>query len=398
MADELQGEKVQKTYFRKLLDALGARGLVLLLALPMVTALGTFSPETVREPVAGVLLTVTLVAAFFLDERWFPDEEIDIVGVSLIAVAVAYTGIKLAGFSFSWWVGFLSAVFVFGAVLYEYISGGTDDETIQYTEADVIRVDIVGLVAAETLLFYAILRAAGWGNFAHSATFGVIVFILYTATVSAFAGYNVVTRQPREITIDDEMYDKIIGVVREVRDVSSDGVRNALATKIRLVIEGLEGVKLPTKIQDRYGEIPIILPTHAPAAVLTQAQTDEVIKEAEDAEFTGYVVHGDRTLLFRNGALFKYYHDGDYGYEKKEVPKTVADTTYHELSHSSVNEIDDLTPKKESVITPDEAKEKREVERTSSSDEVLEVGGNKINMDEMFERADEVIEEIEKGS
>lgn len=397
MENELAGENVQSTYLRKLLDTLGARGVVLLAALPIVTVVGSYSPETVGQPVAGFLLALALGGAFLFDDRWFPDEELDTVGISLIVVVVVYSLVKALGFAFSWPIAVLSAAFVFGAVVYDYLTDDYDTETVQYTEADVIRVDAVGLIAAETLLFYTILRAAGWMEFAHSATFGVIVFILYTATVSAFAGYNVVNRQSGEITIDDEMYDKIVGVVREVRDVEDDGVRNALATKIRLMIEGLEGVKLPTEIEDRYGEIPIILPTHAPAAMRTQVPTEEVIGEAKETEFTGYVVHGDRVLLFRNGALFKYYHDGDYGYEAEDLPTTVADTTYHELGHSSLNEIDDLTPKREMVVTPDEAKEKREAERTTSSDEILEVGGNQINIDEMFERADEVIEEIERS-
>jgi len=365
------------------------------LALPVVTGLGSFSPETAGSSVAGFLFAVALVGAYFVDSRLFSDEEADFVGFSLIFVTAVYLLVKLLGFVFSWHVSLLSALVVFGAVVYDYVTDDYESQTVQYTEADVVRVDVVGLIAAETLLFYTILRAAGWMEFAHSATFGVIVFILYTGTVSAFAGYNVVTRRRGEITIDDEMYDKIIGVVREVRDVTDEGVRNALATKMRLMIEDLEGVKLPTEIEDRYGEIPIILPTHAPVARRTQVPTDEVFDEAEVTEFTGYVVHGDRVLLFRNGSLFKHYHDGDYGYEREDVSETVADTTYHELSHSSLNEIDDLTPKREEVVTPDEAREKREMETTSSSDEVLEVGGNEINIDEMFEKADEVIEEIE---
>jgi hypothetical protein len=102
--------------------------------------------------------------------------------------------------------------------------------------------------------------------------------------------------------------------------------------------------------------------------------------------------------LFRNGVLAKWYEDGEYGHDKEGIEERVADATFHTLDHTTLNHLDDVTPQDEDVVEPDEVEpdegDEDDDEDTGGS-KTLNVGGEEIDMEEMFEKADEVMEELE---
>jgi len=400
------GENVERTYFRRLFDVLGPKGLVVLAAFPAAVAVVSVAPESFDRGVAGLILAAAFVYAVFLDKHSDSEGEMDSVGVSFVIVSLAYSALSLTGIGFGWVSAFIASLLILGAVAYDYaFQGGMPDDVPDVREAeedvDPLTIDVVGFVVAEILLVYAILLATGWGSFANSPAFGALSFLVYTGTAAAFAGYAVVTREVVVSRTSDEVHEVLVGLLGDLQDVENEVLREDMASKMRQVSETLDGVKLPTDVEDEHGEVPAVVSTRRPSRRETDAASKEILDEAAEGRFTGYVVHGDNVLIFRNGMLSKYYRsdESEYGYEAAELEGELGDSTFHPLDHSTLNDLDDITPKEEDVADPEEVKEEIEAEgegdeEEESEDQMLDIGGEEINMDEMFEKADEIMDDL----
>ncbi len=395
------GENVEETYFRRLFDVLGAKGTVVLVAFPAVVGASSAFGDAVSPVVAGFILTAAFLYALLLDKERSPTDDIDAVGVSFVVVSAGYTVLAAAGVGAGPFSALVAAVVVFAAVVYGYVfrEGIPDDfssESLSELDADPLHIDVVGFAIVEILIVYSILLATGWGEFANSPAFGVLAFLVYAGTVSAFAGYAVVTREVVVSRTDDEVHELLAGVLGDISAIEDDVLRDDIASRMRLVADCLDGVKLPTEVEDEHGEVPVVLSTRRPDARRVEASVDEVLDVADEKGFTGYAVHGETVFLFRNGSMAKYYRDGEYGYDADGFDDTVADVTFHTLDHRTLNELDDVTPKDEDVVDPDEveAREEEEDDEDEERSQTLNVGGEEIDMEEMFEKADEVMEDL----
>lgn len=398
------GENVEKTYFRRLFDVLGAKGTVVLATFPVTIAVLSVAPEAFDKGVAGLILAAAFVYAVFVDKHADKKDEIDSVGVSFVVVSLLYSVLSLTGIGFGWKSAFVASVLILGAVAYDYaFQGGVPEEIpdIQQAEEDVdpLTIDVVGFVVAEILLVYAILLATGWGSFANSPAFGSLAFLVYTGTAAAFAGYAVVTREVVVSRTSDEVHEILVGVLGDLRDIEQDILRKDIASKMRRASETLDGVKLPTNVEDEYGEVPAVISTRRPDRREAGISSKELLDKAAEDRFTGYVVHGDNVLVFRNGMLSKYYRsgEGEYGYEAADLEGETGDATFHSLDHPTLNDLDDITPKEEEVTDPEEIKEEMEAEEEEEEeedDQMLDIGGEEINMDEMFQKADEIMDDL----
>jgi hypothetical protein len=397
------GENVQETYFRRLVDVLGAKGAVALVSFPVSVLVSTVVSDAVTVAVVGFVFTTAFLYALVVDRERSPADEFDPVGVSFAVLAAGYTILAVTGIGVGALSSFVGALAVLAAVVYGYVfhEGVPDDlssEALREMEADPLHIDVVGFAVAEILVVYSVLLATGWGEFARSQGFAALAFVVFVGTVAVFAGYAVVTREIVVSRTDDEVHELLFGVLGDVGQIDDDVLREDVASKMRLVAECLDGVKLPTEVEDEYGEVPVVLSTRRPDARHVEATTDEVIDVATERGFTGYVVHSDAVLLFRNGVLAKWYEDGEYGHDKEGIEERVADATFHTLDHTTLNHLDDVTPQDEDVVEPDEVEpdegDEDDDEDTGGS-KTLNVGGEEIDMEEMFEKADEVMEELE---
>ncbi|MFP4188488.1 MAG: hypothetical protein ACLFR5_03660 [Halobacteriales archaeon] len=397
------GENVQGTYFRRLVDVLGAKGAVALIAFPVSAVASSTVSDTTALAVGGFVFTTAFLYALVVDRERSPTDDFDPVGVAFAVLAAGYTVLAVTGVGVGALVAFVGAVVVLGAVVYGYVfhEGVPDDlssDALTEIEADPLHIDVVGFAVAEILVVYSVLLGTGWGEFARSQGFAALAFVVYVGTVAVFAGYAVVTREIVVSRTDDEVHELLFGVLGDMAQIDDAVLRDDVASKMRLVAECLDGVKLPTVVEDKYGEVPVVVSTRRPDARRVEVPTDEVFELAKEREFTGYVVHGDAVLLFRNGVLAKWYADGEYGHDADGLEDRVSDATFHSLDHTTLNHLDDVTPQDEDVVEPDEVEpeddEDDDTDDTGGS-KTLNVGGEEIDMEEMFEKADEVMEELE---
>ena len=403
--------KRESTYLRRLLGVLGAKGMIVLVAFPAVVLL---SADDVHPVLAGGLLAGGFVYAALVDPDssvvdLHPDtevklkqqktiaERVDAVGVVFVLLALGYTVLSVWGIPVDWRATVVAAGVVLGAVVYDYVAG--DDE------GDHLSVDVVGFAVAEVLVLRAVVTGTGWVGFADSATFGAIAFLVYGGTVAAFAGHEAVTREVVVSRTDDEIHRTLFGVLGNVRTVEDGTTRTKMAAEMRRAAGSLDGVELPSVVEDDEGAVPVVASTRQPDGRLFTTDADEVLQTAADEGFTGYVVYGNDVLIFRNGGLSKFYVDGEYGYDARELSDRVTEATFHSLDHSTLNELDEVTPNEErgaAVVTDEEKKESAEDEDTAETSETedegtnkLEIGGEEIDMEEMFEKADDIIDELE---
>ena len=397
------GENVQGTYFRRLADVLGAKGAVALVAFPVSAIVSSILSEPTALAVAGFVFTTAFLYALVVDRERSPTDDFDPVGVAFAVLAAGYTVLAVTGVGVGSLAAFVGAVVVLAAVVYGYVfhEGVPEDlssDSLREMESDPLHIDVVGFAVAEILVVYSVLLGTGWGGFARSNAFAALAFVVFVGTVAVFAGYAVVTREIVVSRTDDEVHELLFGVLGDVGQIEDDVLRNDVASKMRLVAECLDGVKLPTEVEDEYGEVPVVLSTRRPDARRVEATTDELFNVATDRDFTGYAVHGDVVYLFRNGVLVKWYEDGEYGHDSDEPDDRVADATFHALDHTTLNHLDDVTPQEEDVVEPDEVEPEEDDEEEAEEEsemKTLNVGGEEIDMEEMFEKADEVMDELE---
>lgn len=366
-------------YGERVLGVLGAKGTLLFVVLAVVVVLAASAPQLVSEPVAGVLVAVALGGAVALDTE-IAEDAVDPVGLSLLFVVVAYTAAVAFGASPGWLSALGASALFLAATAYGYVRDS------EYA-------DPVGLLATGALAIYALLRLTGWTEFAHSPVFAALVFSVGAGFVAVFARPTRVEREVKD-SQDAELYRLVLGILNEVADVTEEDVREDIASKMRLVAGRLGGVKIPTEVEDSHGGVPVALPDVSSDSRREDVTVEEVIETADDERFTGYVVHGDAVLMFRNGTFFKGYTDGEFGHSADFLGDRKADAAFFSLGHMPLNDLDDLTPTDEEVVTPEEAERERAETGGDADEGTLQVGGDEIDIDEMFEKADDIIEDL----
>ena len=382
-------DEYRSEYPERLLGVVGAKGLVLFFALVVLVVLAATVPGLVSEPVTGALVAVALGAAVALDRELSPEEDVDPVGLSVLVAAVVYTAAVAVGPSPGWLSALGASVVVLAATAYAYVRDGS------------VRPDVLGLLTAGTLVAYAALRLTGWTGFAHSPVFGVLVLLVGAGFVAASVSARPRTVEPEvEPDRDEELHRLLLGVLNDIADIPDEDVREDIASKMRLVAGKLEGVKIPTEVEDGHGRVPVVLPDTAPEQRHEDATVKDVLEAADSDRFTGYVVHGERdaVLMFRNGTLFKHYSDVGFGYEADSLGDSTgrSEAAFFALGHMPLNDLDDLTPTDEEILMTEEGESEIEASETGDDTErrLLEVGGDEIDIDDMFEKADEIIEDL----
>lgn len=392
-------EKVEKTYLRRLFEALGVKGLMVLVAVPAsLGASGVFSE--VSPAVFGGLLTAVFVAAVVIDSKRSPSSSIDAVGLSFVAVLAGHTVVLLTDLNFEWTYAVGAAGLVLGAVAYEYLSkGNASIGEVHGTDVDPLHLDIVGFVTAEILVVYAVLHSTGWETFADSPVFVVLAYVFYASTVAAFAGYAVITREIVISRASEEVHIAVISVLEDIQDIADERLRKRLALNIRRVAECLHGIRTPTKLEDQYGRVPAVLPSRDPDVRRIDLKVEDILKVADRSEFTGYVIHDDALFLFRGGDLSKYYEKGEYFGNADSILDKVADGSFYGLEYPTVKNLIDITPEEGEIGNPEKAMEEiedKEVDERAKASQSLDIGGEEVDVKNMFSITEELVEESPK--
>lgn len=408
-----RGEVDAEPYFAKLLEVLGVKGVVLLALLVAVTALGSAWP-TVEAGIpgleslavtGGLVVTLALGFAVALDQVLWPETGFDFVGGVMVLIAAAFTVMASLGFVPGWQFALFSSFFLFAAVVGDYfynrqpgLKFGEGRATTDDVD-ELMNLDVVGFVFSELLLVYAIVVYAGWSSFAHHPVFPALAFVLISGFFAVVAGYRVI-RETVVVRPDEDFNEILVGLLRETRDVEDAVLRRDIAAKLRDMAESLDGVSIPTNVRDKYGGVPVVLPEDAPDHVVENSEVDRVLQRASDRRHTGYVLHGEDVHVTRNGTQVASFVGGEYTDEDQGGRK--ADGRMYETTHGVVNQLESVIPEKRSeAMAPEplserEAAMQEESEKTAEEDQVIQVGGQEVDLDDMFQRADDIIDDLSK--
>ncbi|MFW5929311.1 MAG: hypothetical protein ACOCT0_02705 [Halobacteriota archaeon] len=380
-------EQQAKPYLQKLIDVVGAKGTVLMLGLLGAAAAGSAYPSTddgrhTLVLAGSLLITLALAAAVAVDRAVGDTDEVDVVGVTMTVLAAAYTTAVALGAVPGWRYAGVSAVLLLGVVAVDYLRAAGEDDPLQ--------LDVVGFVVAELLVVYAVLVYAGWTEIAHHPAFAALAFVVASTFLAVTAGYSVVRREV-VVSPESELNELLVAVLREVKDVADEDVRADISSQLRLMAEKLDGYSLPTEIEDRYGGVPVVLPDEEPTWRKGEASTESVFEAAREERTTGYALHGEDLHLFRNGGHVLSFVEGEYTDEPTGVD---ADCRVYETSHAMVNQLESILPAAHEEL-PEPEPEAEEAETVSGeSQKVLNVGGQEVDIQEMFEKADDIIEDL----
>ncbi|MCX2819569.1 hypothetical protein EGH25_09435 [Haladaptatus sp. F3-133] len=404
MPDEVVAadEKVEKTYLRRLYEVLRLKGIVVLAGVPAALALSAVAPDVVSPVVVGGTATVLFGVAAVFDSRNDPASSVDTVGVAFVVVSASYAVIVVNGYGFVRSYSVVSAGLVLGAVAYEYLSKGGDGSLgeIHGTNVDPLHLDIVGFVTAEILVVYAVLHSTGWGVFADSPVFVILAYVFYSSTVAAFAGYAVITREIVVSRTSDEVHDAVVSVLTDIQDIADDGLRKKLALNARHIAECLDGVRIPSRVEDQYGRVPIVLSTRKPDVRRIDLRVKDVLRIADEAEFTGYVVQGDAVFVFLNGELSKHYRGGGYTEDADGVDEGIDDASFFSLEYPTARNLAEITPVAGAIRRPDEVVEQiqdKEVDESAKMGHGLSIGGDDVDVKQMFSLTEELVDESPKS-
>ncbi len=374
-------------------------GLVAMAAL--ASAYSAVEPElpgaTPLAVTSGVVLTLALGFAVALDRIVWPESGLDLPGVAMVLIAAAFTVVASLGFVPSWRFALFSSFFLFAVVAADYVYRSNPNVKFGETELssldsdDLTHLDVVGFVFSELLLVYAIVVYAGWSSFAHHPVFPSLAFVLVSTFFAVVAGYRVV-REEVFITPDTDLNEVLVGLVRETKDVEDDVLRRDIASKLRSMSEVLDGVSLPTDVRDKYGTVPTVLPDEEPDHEVERCGMEEMLDEADRRRHTGYVLHGDDVYLTRNGALVTSFVGGEYTQEPSSKLETEA--RFHETTHAVVNQLEEVLPRDERDRIEPEPVADEKTEPASTEDKMIQVGGQEVDIDDMFQRADDIIEDL----
>jgi CBS domain-containing protein len=404
MPDEVVAadEKVEKTYLRRLYEALRLKGFVVLAGVPAALAASSVAPALVPPLVVGTVATLLFSLATVVDSKKDPASRVDTVGVAFVVASAAYTGIVLNGYEVMRSYSVVAAGLVLGAVAYEYLSKGGDGiREIHETSVDPLHLDIVGFVTSEILVVYAVLHATGWGGFANSPVFVILAYVFFSSTVAAFAGYAVITREIVVSRTSDEVHDAVVSVLSDIQGIADGGLRKKLALNARRIAECLDGFRIPSRVEDQYGRVPVVLSTRKPDVRRIDLRVKDVLRIAEEAEFTGYVVHGDEVFLFLNGELSKHYHEGRYTEDTGGIEESIEDASFFSLEYPTAKNLAEITPGEGDITEPEgvvEEIEDKEVDESAKFRHALSIGGDDVDVKEMFSLTEELVEESPKQS
>lgn len=390
-------ENVETTYLRRLYDILGVKGLMILAGVPVSLGVSAVARGALDPPIAGMVVTLAFACAVIADSLRTPKTTVDTVGVSLVVIAAGYTAILLTEVSFEWTYAVAGAGLLLGSVGYEYLSkGAATGASLHDTDVDPLHLDIVGFVTSEILVVYAVLHSTGWATFANSQVFVILAYIIYVSTVAAFAGYAVITREIVISRTADKVHDALASVLEDISGIEDKALRKKLALNLRRVAECLDGVRIPTRLEDQYGRVPAVVSTRKPDLHRIEMKLEDVVKLAEKAGFTGYVLHDNDVLIFRNGELSKFYTDGMYREDIDRMGIRVGDASFYELEYPTVKDFIDITPDEGDIKNPEKVKqeiEDKEIEGGAMVDQNLNIGGQEVDVNDMFSLAEEIVEE-----
>lgn len=334
------------SFLDSVVDTTGMKGVVLVSYLVLVTlvsaAVGTRALEGV---VPGAVLLAALLAALYVEKQQYGGK-IDSVGLLVIGIVAVYTVMEAAGVRQHAWFPLASAAALFGMVAWT---------AVQRQHSDVVdfmgNVDLVGLYGSVLLVIYSILLLGGQLDFIYTPYFPGFALVFVGSVLMTSVAYVSKSGLP-EATRPGELHHRLISVVRSLDGIENEGEREELAQQVRAVAGVLNGVTMPSRVEDSQGHVPIVLPVSNFVMAFGSAGFDNLLDRVREDGVTGYVTDSDENVvLLRNGVPVKYYVRGrnELGTDVSEVKRLDPEAfesgvRVFEATYTLVDAIESVTP------------------------------------------------------
>jgi len=409
-----------RSFLGSVADLITVKGVALVLYLSTITGVSVVAGRAAHGFVTGGVLAVLLISAVVFEYTRY--DRTDYVGVASVGVAVGYTALEYVGTLQNLWFPVSAAVVLLVTSGYQ----AWRDEVADAAEF-VEHLDIVGLHGGVLLLLYSLLLAGAPLEFIYAPVFpAVLLFFALSLLVTTIA---YATRSPS--TDSDELHHRLVSVVRGLEDIDDEN-REKLGEHVRAVAQALTGVAVPSRVTLDDGSVPVVLPATEPP-IYESDGADDLIGRIRETGLTGYAVDGGDVMLVKNGTPTVYYlaEEDRFGHAdvlpdgrfenarlyadayvfvdavESVVPEPGSSVEGDEWAEDAVDRVEDVQDDVDALLAVDEKRDEKTVtssdgaEEDDGSDEEddtddqtgrIDVGGDELDLDEMFDKADEMFD------
>lgn len=422
-ATDTEPVDASRSFLGSVADLITVKGVVLILYLSVITGVSVVVGRAAHGFVAGGGLAVLLVAAVVFEYVRY--DRVDHVGVASVIIAVVYSALEYVGTLQNLWFPVSAAVLLLATSGYQAWRDDVADAA-EFVE----HLDIVGLHGGVLLLLYSLLLAGAPLEFIYAPVFpAVLLFFAVSLLVTTIA---YATRTPS--VASDELHHRLVSVVRGLDDIDDEN-REKLGEHVRAVAQALSGVAVPSRVTVEDGPVPVVLPATDPP-VYEADGVDNLMRRIEKSGVTGYAVEDGDVILVKNGTPTRYYLDEEdrFGHPdvlpegrfesarlhsdayvfvdavESVVPEPGESVEADEWAEDAVESVEDVQDSVDTLLTADEPDAgsdtsvseggedtEEDDEETDGSDDTnragkIDVGGDELDLDEMFDKADEMFD------
>jgi hypothetical protein len=409
-----------RSFLGSVADLITVKGVVLILYLSVITGVSVVAGRAAHGFLTGGALVLLLVAATVFEYVRY--DRLDYVGVASVCIAVAYTVLEYVGTLQNLWFPVAAAVTLLATSGYQAWRDDVADAA-EFVE----HLDIVGLHGGVLLLLYSLLLAGAPLEFIYAPVFpAVLLFFAVSLLVTTIA---YATRSPS--VASDELHHRLVSVVRGLDEIDDEN-REKLGEHVRAVAQALTGVAVPSRVTLDDGPVPVVLPATGPP-VYEADDADDLMRRVEGSGLTGYAVDGDDVMLVKNGTPTLYYlsEEDRFGHAEllpdgrfeganlyadayvfvdaieSVVPEPGRSVDGEDWAEDAVERVEDVQDSVDTLLTADEKGAEEAVTSPDSDEEEgdedtedadgdgpgkIDVGGDEIDLDDMFEKADEMFD------
>lgn len=340
------------TFGGMILETAGVKGIVLVLYLVAVTAAGSMYGVSFVEGVLPGGLLVALLALGLLTEVSLLRRPIDHIGVLVMVIALAYTAIEyLAVYEGvlvkqGVWFPMAAAAVLLGAVTVDAVRNRSGPG---FDVVDMMgNVDIVGLYGGMLLIVYGLLVQGGQIDFLYTPYFPAFALAFAVSILLTSAAY--ISRAAAEADDGGQLHRRLVSVIGSLTDVEDDEEKREIAQHVRAVAGALNGIEIPSEVEDDEGRVPLVLPVSHNQIAFRSSSLDDALDRAAEAEMVGFVADVDQNVIFvAGGEPVRFYHQATERYDDEigRLRETAAfkdDVRGYMAGSALVDDVLDVTP------------------------------------------------------
>ncbi|MDY6780017.1 MAG: hypothetical protein SV760_05640, partial [Halobacteria archaeon] len=173
-----------ETFLDIVIDTTGTKGIILVSYLVLVTLVSSvWGTRSLEGVLPGAVLVIALSAGLAFEKNSL-DRDTDVLGVTIVGIAIVYTFLEALGIRQGLLFPLVSAGVLLGTVAYDS-SRKRSTDLIEFLGS----VDLVGLYGSILLVVYSLLYVGGQLSFIYSPYFPGFILAFVATVLSTSVGY-----------------------------------------------------------------------------------------------------------------------------------------------------------------------------------------------------------------